>query len=225
MKKVLYLFFWVFIIISCKNIPQANKAIESGVSLEMATYRASQISNVHYNLNFQIPEEQKNPIHSKLILDFNLEQLQESVYLDFKEETSKIKSVAINDNCVGIKHINEHIFLSKDHLKNGRNSVTIEFIAGELSLNRNKNYLYTLLVPDRARTLFPCFDQPNIKGTYTLSITAPKDWKVLCGAKEANKIEQGAYTKHEFGESDRMSTYLFSFVAGKFESVTKKPWK
>lgn len=223
MKKVLYLFFWVFIIISCKNNPQATKAIESGVSLEMATYRASQISNVHYNLNFQIPEEQKNPIHSKLILDFNLEQLQESVYLDFKEETSKIKSVAINDNSVGIKHINEHIFLSKDHLKKGRNSVTIEFIAGELSLNRNKDYLYTLLVPDRARTLFPCFDQPNIKGTYTLSITAPKDWKVLCGAKEANKIEQGAYTKHEFGESDRMSTYLFSFVAGKFESVTKKP--
>ncbi|WP_339838338.1 M1 family aminopeptidase [uncultured Maribacter sp.] len=223
MKKVFYFFFWISVIISCNNNPQATKDIKSGVSLGMATNRSSRISNVHYNLSFQIPEEQKNPIHSKLILDFNLDQSNEAIYLDFKEETDKIKSVAINDNSVGIKHINEHIVLSKEHLKKGQNSVTIEFIAGELSLNRNKDYLYTLLVPDRARTLFPCFDQPNIKGVYTLSITAPNDWKVLCGTIEVNKIQQEEYTKHDFGESDQMSTYLFSFVAGKFESATQKP--
>ena len=223
MKKVFYLFFGVVVIISCNNNPQASKDIASGVSLEMATIRSSQISNVHYNLSFHIPEEQKDPIHSNLILDFNLDQPNEAIYLDFKEETAKIKSVTINDDSIGIKHINEHIVLPKEHLKKGQNSITIAFIAGELSLNRNIDYLYTLLVPDRARTLFPCFDQPNIKGVYTLSITAPNDWKVLCSTKEVNKIQQGEYTQHNFGKSDQMSTYLFSFVAGKFESATQKP--
>ncbi|MEJ7664802.1 MAG: hypothetical protein WKG07_37460 [Hymenobacter sp.] len=45
--------------------------------------------------------------------------------------------------------------------------------AGDLSLNRNPDYLYTLLVPDRARTVVPVFDQPNLKATLTLSLTVP----------------------------------------------------
>ena len=223
MKKVFYLFFGVFVIISCKNNPETPKDIASGVSLELATNRSTRISNVHYNLSFQIPKEQKDPIHSNLILDFNLDQTNEAVYLDFKEETAKIKSVIINEDSVTIQHINEHIVLPIEYLKKGQNAVSIAFIAGELSLNRNKDYLYTLLVPDRARTLFPCFDQPNIKGVYTLSITAPNDWKVLCSTKEVNKIQKEEFTQHNFGKSDQMSTYLFSFVAGKFESATQKP--
>ncbi|MEP4883972.1 M1 family aminopeptidase, partial [Maribacter dokdonensis] len=54
-------------------------------------------------------------------------------------------------------------------------------------------------------------------------ITAPKDWQVLCGTKEINSTSKGDYIEHKFDTSDQMSTYLFSFVAGKFKSVSKKP--
>ncbi|WP_299320355.1 M1 family aminopeptidase [uncultured Maribacter sp.] len=223
MKNLFYAFFLVIFLISCANENDNSKQVESGVSEAMATQRASLISNVHYNLSFNIPKEQEAPIASKLLLEFNLTQLQEPVYLDFKEETSKIKSVSINEADVAILHKNEHIVLHEDYLVKGNNTIIIEFDAGELSLNRNEDYLYTLLVPDRARTLFPCFDQPNIKGMYTLNITAPNDWKVLCGSKEVKQTQKGEYTQHNFSASDQMSTYLFSFVAGKFESVTQKP--
>ncbi|APQ18246.1 M1 family metallopeptidase [Maribacter hydrothermalis] len=223
MKNLFYASFLVVLLISCSNDNEVAKQVESGVSEAMATQRASLISKVHYNLSFDIPKQQEDPISSKLILDFDLKQLQEPVYLDFKEETSKIKSVSINETDVAILHKNEHIILPKEYLIKGNNTITIEFYAGELSLNRNEDYLYTLLVPDRARTLFPCFDQPNIKGIYTLNISAPNDWKVLCGSKEIKQTQQGEYTRHEFGASDQMSTYLFSFVTGKFESVTQKP--
>ncbi|MDO6470532.1 M1 family aminopeptidase [Maribacter sp. 1_MG-2023] len=223
MKNLFYASFLVIFLISCANENDNSKQVESGVSEAMATQRASLISNVHYNLSFDIPKEQEAPIASKLLLEFNLTQLQEPVYLDFKEETSKIKSVSINETDVAILHKNEHIVLHEDYLVKGNNTIIIEFDAGELSLNRNEDYLYTLLVPDRARTLFPCFDQPNIKGIYTLNITAPNDWKVLCGSKEVKQTQKGEYTQHIFSASNQMSTYLFSFVAGKFESVTQKP--
>ncbi|WP_324023221.1 M1 family aminopeptidase [Maribacter sp. BPC-D8] len=223
MKYLFYASFLVVFFISCANEKDTVKPLESGVSEAMATQRASQISNVHYNLSFDIPKEQEAPIPSQLVLNFDLEQLQEPVYLDFKEETSNIKSVSINETDVAILHEKEHIILPKKYLIQGNNTVTIAFNAGELSLNRNEDYLYTLLVPDRARTLFPCFDQPNIKGIYTLNITAPNDWKVLCGANEIKQTQKGEYTQHNFSASDQMSTYLFSFVAGKFESVTQKP--
>ncbi|MDF4202399.1 M1 family aminopeptidase [Maribacter sp. SA7] len=224
MKKLFFLCFLTTLFYSCNSKDKPLSTVEIGVSEELANHRFSQVSNVHYDLSFEIPNEQKASIPSKLVLDFDLNQLQQPVYLDFKEDSSKIKSVHINGTDVTILHKNEHIILSKEFLVQGKNNIVIDFDAGELSLNRNEDFLYTLLVPDRARTLFPCFDQPNIKGVYTLSITAPKDWQVLCGAKEIKQTPQGEYTKHNFGASDQMSTYLFSFVAGKFQSKTKKPF-
>ncbi|APA65219.1 M1 family metallopeptidase [Maribacter sp. 1_2014MBL_MicDiv] len=223
MRTLIYLGLALSIFCSCKNEQHSTTTLKAGVSEEMAMYRSSQISDVHYNLSFNIPAELKEPIPSQLELNFNVEQLQEPVILDFKEETSKIISISINGKNATILHEQEHIILPKEHLITGKNTVTIAFIAGELSLNRNEDYLYTLLVPDRARTLFPCFDQPNIKARYTLNITAPKDWQVLCGTKEINSTSKGDYIEHNFDTSDQMSTYLFSFVAGKFKSVSKKP--
>ncbi|MFV1447662.1 M1 family aminopeptidase [Maribacter sp. HS] len=222
MRILIYLGLALSILCSCKNEQHSTTTLKAGVPEEMAMYRSSQISDVHYNLSFNIPAELKEPIPSQLELNFNVEQLQEPVILDFKEETSKIKSISINGKNATILHEQEHIILPKEHLITGKNTVTIAFIAGELSLNRNEDYLYTLLVPDRARTLFPCFDQPNIKARYTLNITAPKDWQVLCGTKEINSTSKGDYIEHNFDTSDQMSTYLFSFVAGKFKSVSKK---
>jgi aminopeptidase N len=54
-------------------------------------------------------------------------------------------------------------------------------------------------------------------------LKVPKDWSVLAGADVNEKVEKGDFTTYTFGESDKMSTYLFSFVAGKFKSVTQNP--
>lgn len=59
---------------------------------------------------------------------------------------------------------NEHIIIQPEYLRKGRNELVIQFKAGESSLNRSDDMLYTLLVPDRCRTLMPCFEQPEHKG-------------------------------------------------------------
>ncbi|MBE8725201.1 M1 family aminopeptidase [Flavobacterium hungaricum] len=205
--------------------PEEKFLVENGVSQQLANFRKYQISEVSYELLFEIPKQKNENINAQLNLNLTISDLHSGLVLDFKEKSENVKSIQVNGKNVKINHEYGHIFIAGGDLKQGKNAVSISFIAGNLSLNRNDDFLYTLLVPDRASTLFPCFDQPDIKATYKLSLTVPKDWQVLAGAEVKNKIEKGDFTAYTFGESDKMSTYLFSFVAGKFKETVQKPGK
>ena len=222
MKYISPLFILLFLLISC-SVKEAELNIEKGISLELANYRKQQVSNVVYHLDFDIPAEKTAPIPSTLALKLMLNDLKNHLVLDFNEEKAHLKFIKVNGKNIDINHQKEHLIIDKKDLVLGKNTIVISFDAGELSLNRNEEFLYTLLVPDRASTLFPCFDQPDIKANYQLTITAPKEWKVLCGAFEESATDMGDFTKHIFNQTDKMSTYLFSFVAGKFAAVTKNP--
>ena len=221
MKICSYLLCFVLVFYSCQSIKTSTLFLENGISKDLAVYRKSQVLNVSYDLSFEIPKEKELPIISQLALKVNLGTIQEPLYLDFNEKKENLKSVIVNGKTVVILHEKEHLIIPKEYLIKGHNLVEVYFIAGDLSLNRSDDFLYTLLVPDRASTLFPCFDQPDIKAAYTLSITAPKGWSVLAGAPLSKKIELGDFVRYQFEQSDQMSTYLFSFVAGEFKSISK----
>ena len=222
MKYFLALSVFLVLMYSCDK--QENKLkLEKGISFELAKYRKQQVSDVVYNLDFKIPKEKQNSVASKLVVNFIVKDLKNDVFLDFNEAASKLKSIKVNNETSEINHQKEHIIVNKRLLNLGSNSIELFFDAGEKSLNRNDEFLYTLLVPDRASTLFPCFDQPDIKANYNLRITAPNDWKVLCGAFEESSLEIDGFIEHTFKETDLISTYLFSFVAGKFTEETKNP--
>jgi len=223
MKYYFSIIFSFIILISCDHKNNKKILLEKGISFELARYRKKQISEVVYNLDFKIPKDKENPIDSRLEMKFTVNDLENDVYLDFNEVASKLKSIKINHKNSTINHQSEHLIIDKSTLSLGKNSVEIFFTAGEKSLNRNKEFLYTLLVPDRASTLFPCFDQPDIKAMYNLKITAPKGWEVLTAGLEEDRTDINGFTEHTFATSDLMSTYLFSFVAGKFTSITKNP--
>ncbi|MFC4475592.1 M1 family aminopeptidase [Flavobacterium chungangensis] len=225
--KIFYSFLCFFILIF-NSFSQSKEMqvylLDKGVSESLANYRKQEISDVTYGLSFEIPNKKEEQIKANLVLGVTLpNHPYRYVYLDFKEKTENIQAIEVNGKKVSIVHENGHIVIDSSALVSGKNSISISFIAGNLSLNRNDDFLYTLLVPDRASTLFPCFDQPDIKATYKLSLSVPKEWSVLAGAHVKEKTEKGDFTLYTFAESDKMSTYLFSFVAGKFKSATQKP--
>ena len=207
---------------ACNKSDERTSLLSPGISLELAKYRKQQVSRVVYNLSFNIPLAKDAAIASKLDLGLQINDLEHPLYLDFKVDSSYIKRVEVNKKQIPINHQKEHLIIAQEFLSIGQNIINIQFDAGELSLNKNDDYLYTLLVPDRASTLFPCFDQPNVKAHYNLSITAPKDWEVLCASEIELKEEQGEFTRYKFKKSDLMSTYLFSFVAGVFQKTNKQ---
>ncbi|WDF60100.1 M1 family aminopeptidase [Flavobacterium sp. KACC 22758] len=230
--KILYTFLcFVMLIPSCFSQSKEKESVilEEGVSEQLAHFRKKQVSDVRYNMYFEIPYKKAEDINTRLNLNLTISDLSQPLYLDFKEKTSNIKSIKVNSKTVVIVHEKGHIIISPEALILGKNKVEISFIAGNLSLNRNDDFLYTLLVPDRASTLFPCLDQPDIKAVYTLALQVPKDWKVLAAAPITGVhemvIDGVDFMVWGFGQSDKMSTYLFSFVAGEFKSVKKETGK
>lgn len=199
--------------------------LQPGVSLHLARERKENITGVHYYLFFHLPEKRQDPVHAVQSVTFNLEK-KCRVVLDFKAPKSALYHVAVNGHTLrnnGRSTLkNEHLVLPEKYMEQGENTIEIVFRAGDLSLNRNEDFLYTLLVPDRARTLFPCFDQPNLKAVYTLTLEVPAHWQAVSNTPVAKETEiQSAPRKRiTFHPTEPLSTYLFSFVAGEFQKET-----
>lgn len=224
MKRIIGL---VMLLAGCS--PSENRAVrdevsvpvEPGVALTLAEYRAERISNINYALSFRVPEEQGAPISAHEIATFNLSVADGDLQFDFRESGDKIGSVTVNGAPVDVNHRAEHLIIPQASLTAGENTVEIDFIAGDTSLNRSPDYLYTLFVPDRARTAFPLFDQPNLKATYDLRLDLPASWQAIANGPVQTVTEDGERRVHTFKRSDLLASYLFSFVAGKFEVVTR----
>lgn len=195
-----------------------NVLAESGVSKELAAFRSEKYLNVSYNLSFHIPENKEEPVTGVAnILWDQGEKL--PLIIDFRGDSSQIISVMLNREPVDYSVKNEHIIVPSSSSWSGKNMVSIVFRSSDQSLNRRDEFLYTLLVPDRARTLFPCFDQPDIKAHYSLELTVPESWRAVANGK-IEKIDSLSHPgKHiiTFQETEPLPTYLFSFVAGKLE--------
>jgi len=88
-----------------------------------------------------------------------------------------------------------------------------------------EEYLYTNFEPYNAHWLFPCFDQPDIKGRYTLAVSAPSAWKLIANGRE-DTVERldGNRRRITFARTRPFSTYLFALIAGPYE-VFQDQWE
>ena len=78
-------------------------------------------------------------------------------------------------------------------------------------------YLYTQFETADAKRMFTCFDQPDLKATYRLTVLAPESWKVMsnAAAETTDPAPDGA-ARHVFETTKRISTYLVALVAGPY---------
>ena len=200
----------------CQGGGRRDKMCGEGVSQELAQWRRATIKELRYALRFDIPEQRSEAIEAEACIRFALARRQE-VVLDFRERADLLHEVKVNGEVCGYTFVDEHIIIPKRATRRGENRVEISFTAGEQSLNRNEEYLYTLLVPDRARTVFPCFEQPNLKAEFTLQLEVPEAWEAVSNTEVEEETIDGARKHILFKPTEPLSTYLFSFVAGRLE--------
>ena len=177
--------------------------VENGVSWALAQYRSTHISDVNYNLSFTVPAEKSNPVYFEETLMFNWTG-KEDLQIDFQGDANQLsKEIHVNGTRLKTVLSNEHIVIPLQYLIQGDNSVSISGYSGDKALNRSDDYMYTLFVPDHARSVFPCFDQPDLKAVFDLTLNIPEGWVSI-----SNKTKKP------------IPTYLFSFTAGRFNMKT-----
>ena len=85
----------------------------------------------------------------------------------------------------------------------------------------NEVYLYSQGETAFIRKMYPCFDQPDLKATFTLTAIAPKHWSVISNSPVAEKVDlEGDKTKWRFKPTPRISTYITALIAGPYYSVS-----
>ncbi|OBA62248.1 aminopeptidase N [Mycobacterium sp. 1100029.7] len=80
----------------------------------------------------------------------------------------------------------------------------------------NETYLYSQFETADAKRMFACFDQPDLKATFDLRVTAPQHWKVISNGATTSVSETDKAGVHNFAVTPRMSTYLVALIAGPY---------
>ena len=185
--------------------------LSRGVTKELAEHRKANISNVIYDLKFNIPADQNQKVTGSVVICFDVQKA-EDIILDFQGEINGNCSALVPKNKKKTKfktvpfqatYQNEHIIIPKKMVVEGSNRIELSFTSLDKALNRNEDYLYTIFVPDLARSVFPCFDQPDLRAMFMTKLNVPSGWKTMIS-----------------DTSGPLPTFLYSFVAGKFNEQT-----
>jgi len=82
-------------------------------------------------------------------------------------------------------------------------------------------YLYTQYEPADARRVFACFEQPDLKAPFVLTLTAPEGWTLLSNQSEVSREPAGeGLVRARFAPTQPISTYITAVVAGPYHRVT-----
>ena len=80
-----------------------------------------------------------------------------------------------------------------------------------------KVYLYTQFETADARRMYGCFDQPDLKASYELTLKAPESWKVYSNSHRVAPEPAGdGFATWRFDPTPPISSYITALVAGEF---------
>lgn len=87
-----------------------------------------------------------------------------------------------------------------------------------------ENSAFTQFQAIGARRAFPCFDEPGFKAVFDISITSPRNYKVISNTREmaATNVDE-EHINHHFALTKPLPTYLVAFAIGNFDVVTYAP--
>ncbi len=75
--------------------------------------------------------------------------------------------------------------------------------------------------PESARFWYPCHDHPTDKSPSEMEISVPKGFSVISNGRLLSEREEGETVVFHWREDTPHSTYLTSFVAGRFSRITQ----
>ncbi len=85
----------------------------------------------------------------------------------------------------------------------------------------NEVYIYTQFEVADSRRVFPVFEQPDIKGTLALTVTAPSKWTLISNSPTPASVKVNEeMSTWSFAVTPTMSSYLYALCAGPYFKKT-----
>jgi aminopeptidase N len=137
----------------------------------------------------------------------------------------KVRSATLNGRAIDVSGYDESTGIALTGLAehnvvvvdaDGRCSNTGEGLHRFVDPVDNEVYLYSQFETADAKRMFACFDQPDLKATFDITVTAPAHWQVVSNGATAKVEDDGGAKRHTFSTTPRMSTYLVALIAGPY---------
>ena len=176
------------------------------------------------------------PINYKLYFNINISELKlygkTTIQVKINKETDKIilnsKDLTItallidNKKCDFVEDKKNEIITINGKFNNNTSLIHIEYthviainMDGLYYVKQDDSIIFsTQLEPIYARKVFPCFDSPNLKSTFSITIESDKNKTFLSNMPSINKKLEGNNKIVEFQTTPLMSTYLVCIVVG-----------
>ncbi|HWD02523.1 MAG TPA: aminopeptidase N [Amycolatopsis sp.] len=194
----------------------------SKLTKDEAAARSAGISDVHYTVELDLTCGERMFATSTVI---RFRARCEDVFLDFAGE---VESVECNGREVG-PGAREGARVRLD-VHPGENTVRVVGAAAysrtSEGLHRFRDplddqvYLHTKFEPFAAHRVFACFDQPDLKATVELTVTADADWVVVANTgHESRTLAGSGRSTWRFARTPPLPTYLVAFAAGPFRRL------
>ncbi|ODV82321.1 uncharacterized protein CANTADRAFT_19886 [Suhomyces tanzawaensis NRRL Y-17324] len=190
----------------------------------------------HYDISISQIDVDDDSFFGKALIHFEVLEATDELHLNYRElYVNKVVISADKDiPVIGITEYKEkEYFVIKfdQPVRPGKLQALVEY-QGKITSNmmgfykseyvengQNRIMLSTQFEATDARRAFPCIDEPALKATFKLDITARSDWTVLANTPVARETAHGALKTVEFELTPVMSTYLVAWALGDFEYI------
>lgn len=197
-----------------------------------AQLRSSIVESPEYDLFLKL-DANSDFFSGETKIKFQAKRTDENLRIDFSD--GKVLNLVVNDKILPIEYNGAFISIPHRFLSLGDNTITITYthhyskngrgLHRFVDVEDQRVYLFSQFEPFDANRMFPCFDQPDLKATYKMSVEAPISWTVISAEREIDKLKINEFRQiWKFPKTDIFSTYIFSLHAGEY-SVWESAYK
>uniref|UniRef100_A0A8D2L122 Aminopeptidase n=1 Tax=Varanus komodoensis TaxID=61221 RepID=A0A8D2L122_VARKO len=212
--------------------PARNDETGNWTQFRLPTY----VNPSHYDLELQ-PEMEEDRYNGTVTISIQLGIRTRHLWLHLREtkitempqlKTSSGQLIAV-EHCFEYKPQEYVVIKAKEDLTPSIYFLTMKFqgylngsLVGFYRTTYKENQITKSIAatdhePTDARKSFPCFDEPNKKATYKISIIHNSSYKALSNMPVEAEVELGnGWTQTKFQKSVPMSTYLVAWAVHQF---------
>lgn len=196
---------------------------EDNLTHDFARMRKSQVRSVDYELRFTLNKGAET-FSASTIMSVELARTDAPLSIDLLAKSIssvRVNGVAVTDFGsrkgsfdIPAKRLAKKMRIEIDYT--GSYNKEGQGIQSVVDPEDGSEYVFTDFEPYYAHNLFPCFDQPDLKATFAVTVDAPTEWKVIGNELVKQSTPAEGRTKTVFVTTPRLSTYLFFLGAGPF---------